>query len=233
MPAWITHLATAKKVFCKLNIEDKNSFLFGNIMPDILNNYFVKNTRVHKKYSETHFSKFLNVNGGKYQFPDLDMFFNKYKDKMDNPVVCGCFVHLLTDYYWNIKYRKEYCEDINGKTRLKLANGEYKIDEDDAITKIKHEDFKVFTEYLKKNIIFEELIYTDNLARLCQEVEELPITKDEVADTVRVVNEMIESEEEYKSYNYSICTQEKMNEYFEDSLDFVVCKIESYNQIKT
>ena len=56
MPSWITHLATANKLCEKINIEDKNSFLFGNVMPDILNNYIVKETKEHKEYEITHFS---------------------------------------------------------------------------------------------------------------------------------------------------------------------------------
>ena len=40
MPSWGMHLLVAKKLNEKINIEDYNSFLIGNLIPD-LNNGFV------------------------------------------------------------------------------------------------------------------------------------------------------------------------------------------------
>ena len=113
MPSWITHLVTANRLCEKLDIKDKNSFLFGNIMPDILNNYIVKKTNIHKDYEITHFTRDVVINGVEYDFPDFNNFFEQYKDKMSNPIVCGFYVHLLTDYFWNkLSYGKYYREHI-------------------------------------------------------------------------------------------------------------------------
>ena len=43
MPAWGMHLLIAKKVSEKINIENYNSFLIGNIVPDINNGYLIPN----------------------------------------------------------------------------------------------------------------------------------------------------------------------------------------------
>lgn len=222
MPAWITHFVTANRVADKLKIEDKNSFLFGNIVPDILNNHFVKNTNVHGRYEQTHFAKKIVVNGKNCDFPDLDRFSYEYKDKMNNPIVCGCYIHLITDYYWNMNFRQKYSCDANGLTSVKLANGETKIDSDDKIIKIKHEDFRIFTEYLKLNNVLHKIVYTNRLFEYCKDIEEIPLTKQDILDTLKVIDDFIDSKIDMESGEYSIYTQDKLNEDFEGSIGFIL-----------
>lgn len=149
MPSWITHLVTANKVFEKSEIKDKNSFLFGNIMPDILNNYIVKETHMHKCYEETHFAQNAIINGIKCKLPSPNRFVKEYKNKMENPVVLGCYTHLLADYYWNdISYGK-YFKGSREEVEVKFANGETKIYEYDDAVAIKQQDFSIFTRIFK------------------------------------------------------------------------------------
>lgn len=149
MPSWITHLVTANKVFEKLEIKDKNSFLFGNIMPDILNNYIVKKTNMHKCYEETHFAEDALINGIKCKFPGYNKFLEEYEDKMTNPVILGFYSHLLADYYWNnISYGK-YFKGSREEVEVKFANGETKIYEYDDAVAIKQQDFSIFTRIFK------------------------------------------------------------------------------------
>ncbi len=149
MPSWITHLVTANEISKKLDVKDKNSFLFGNIMPDILNNYIVKETHMHKCYEETHFAEDALINGIECKFPSPNRFLKEYKNKMKNPIVLGCYTHLLADYYWNdISYGK-YFKGSREEVEVKFANGETKIYEYDDAVAIKQQDFSVFTRIFK------------------------------------------------------------------------------------
>lgn len=149
MPSWITHLVTADKVLKNIEVKDKNSFLFGNVMPDILNNYIVKNTNIHKEYEETHFAQDVIINGIECKFPGPNKFLEEYKDKMTNPVVLGFYSHLLADYYWNdISYGK-YFKGSREEVELKFVNGETKVYEYDDAVAIKQQDFSVFTRIFK------------------------------------------------------------------------------------
>ena len=104
MPSWNIHLAVAKEVNKKLKL-DKNSFYFGNTVPDI--DYNMKLTR-----KETHYYNIPCPNCPKEILPDINLFLKDYQDKLQNPLIMGIYVHLLTDYYFNSKiYPKCWLQD--------------------------------------------------------------------------------------------------------------------------
>lgn len=150
MPSWITHFVTVNKICERVKIENKNDFLFGNVMPDILNNYIVKNTSVHKNYDETHFRYKANLNGIRCELPDLDRFYNEYKGKMDNPVVLGYYTHLITDFYWNSTTYSNYFKPDGDCLEFTSVEGEKVVLEYNKAIKVKQLDFAIFTR------IFEE-----------------------------------------------------------------------------
>lgn len=229
MPSWITHLATANKLIDKLEIKDKNSFLFGNIMPDILNNHIVKNTNVHRKYEITHFTDDVVINGIKHEFPNPNKFLVEYKDKISNPVICGFYIHLLTDYYWNKTSYEKYFKNNNGLVELKFVNGtRRKYEYDDAI-KIKQTDFRIFTEYLKINNTIDKIVYSDNLLNLSKEIKETPLIEEDIYNTLYEVNNLLNNEVEQISMNYNLFTQDKLEEYFEQSIEFIIKEMKKYN----
>ena len=89
MPSWSIHLAIAKKVNEKLQLNNE-LFLYGNLMPD-----------VDKKTSITRYNAhFYNPN---LPFPtvprekmiDIDKFLEVYMDKLNNPLILGYYAHLL------------------------------------------------------------------------------------------------------------------------------------------
>ena len=225
MPAWVTHLVTANKLCEKLNIKDKNSFLFGNVMPDILNNYIVKNTNTHKKYEVTHFTDDIVINGIKYAFPNFDKFFGEYKEKMNNPVVCGFYVHLLTDYFWNkLSYEKCF-RNHNGFVEIQFIDGTTQNYEYDPAIKVKQADFKIFTQYLKTNNNIDKIVYTNDLLNLSKEIIETPLMKEDIEKTLKAVDKYCEDKTDSYNTNYRLFTQEILNDYFDKSINFVIEKL--------
>ena len=84
MPAAAIHLCIAKKLL--IETKDKELYYIGNIAPDSWRN---SNSNKHDSHFETEENKI-----------DYMLFYNKYKDKLDNPYVLGYFIHLITDKYW-------------------------------------------------------------------------------------------------------------------------------------
>ena len=81
MPTWAIHLATAKKVSEKINI-DRNIFTFGNILPDIPNEYVVKGIKHHVSHARTHFETDILVVEHIEKRYDLRNFAEKYKNQI-------------------------------------------------------------------------------------------------------------------------------------------------------
>lgn len=105
MASALIHMAVAKKVNEKLNLNEKY-FLLGSIAPDI-----GKDINIPKKISHFHNSENL---------PNIDMFLDKYKSYLNNPYEMGYLVHLLTDYIWF----KEFITNYDKKESYVLKNGE-------------------------------------------------------------------------------------------------------------
>lgn len=222
MPSWITHLVTANKLLNRIEIKDKNSFLFGNVMPDILNNYIVKDTNVHRQYKSTHFTDEIMINGIKYEFPNPDKFLEEYKEKMNNPVIYGFYVHLLTDYFWNkISYTNHFKEH-NGLVEIQFVDGTIQDFEFDDAIRIKQKDFAMFTDFLKNNNIIERINYSDDLVHLSNEITELPLTKADIEKTLTEVDKFLYGEEILVESNYKLFTQDKLNDYLEESVDYII-----------
>lgn len=230
MPSWITHLVTANRLLNKIEIKDKNSFLFGNIMPDILNNHIVKDTNVHRDYHITHFTDDVVINGIKYAFPNPDKFLLQYKEKMNNPVICGFYVHLLTDYFWNKLSYEKYFRDHNGLVEIKFVDGTTEEYEFDSAVKVKQMDFKKFTEYLKNNNSVDSINYSDELLCLSNEIKELPLTKEDIEKTLVEVDKFLNEEKVPDEAEYRLFTQEILNEYLEESIDYIIEKLNSIRE---
>lgn len=122
MPSWGIHLATTKKILEKINIENKNDFIFGNILPDILNGYLIKDVSNIVSHRDTHYDIYKQE-----RFSSYKKFYELYKQDLDNKVVLGYLVHLMTDNLWNKEfYNKKAIFDNDEIIRTKSIRGKYK-----------------------------------------------------------------------------------------------------------
>ena len=145
MPSWSIHCAVAKKVMDYIEV-DKNTFLFGNIVADVddyVNDY--------GSYA-THFYGTLNCEAcPNEELPDINKFYNLYKNELDDSLILGYYCHLLTDYYFNdYTYTNHWIMDERKNIiGVKLADGS--ISEIKSIYKlqdIKRKDFAKFGKML-------------------------------------------------------------------------------------
>lgn len=163
MPSWNIHLAVAKQVNKKLKLN-KNSFYLGNTIPDV--DYGMKSIR-----KETHFYKTKCKKCPTEKLPDINLFLTEYKTKLNNPLIMGYYVHLLTDYFYNDKIFSKYWvqDEKHNIIGIKLLNGKIKNfnPENTEIRKTyKHHDLYLYGKYLfnkklvdlpkKDNILYKD-----------------------------------------------------------------------------
>ena len=229
MPSWAIHLATTTKINKKININNKNIFLFGNILPDVLNGYVIKNISHIVPHREAHIEKAIQVGNHREYRYDLDGFYKNYHNKFSNPLILGYYTHLLTDYYWNNStYGGRGIFDEDKKLiGLKMNNGEKYIAPIEILKKIKVNDFKIFSKHIYQSNMADIPKYDEKILEYAKEVTWLDIQKQDVLESIKYLDDMVINnggvlEEE----NYKIFTEEEMNRKLDESVDFI------YNKLK-
>lgn len=91
MASRIIHLAVAYELAERLDIQDKERFICGHILPDMIVGEYEYRLIAKKK---THFYTLLS-NGRKTY--DFFRFYDEYKDKLDDMLYMGYYVHLIED----------------------------------------------------------------------------------------------------------------------------------------
>ena len=107
MASTMIHLAVANELNKKLQ-RDRAPFLLGAISADI--SKLVGETKIKSHFLENIYN----------QVPRLELFLEKYKDKLDDDFVLGYYVHLYTDYLW-FKY---FMSEISTFNFIKTLDGE-------------------------------------------------------------------------------------------------------------
>ena len=228
MPAWITHLATAEKLMEDIHIQDKNSFLFGNIMPDILNNYIVKQTHLHINYEVSHFAILQMINHRNFALPGTEKFLWEYHKNIDNPVILGFYTHLLTDYFWNTITYENFFFGHNNCITVKFSDGMQKdYTYDDAIH-MKHRDFGKFSGYLKNMYSLQPIEYAEKLCILSNEVKGTPLTREDIQKTIEVLKESLQNSTVKEDTSYFLFSEDSLMPYFEQSIEFIKKSIKDF-----
>lgn len=107
MPSWNIHTAHVERLVsdCSahdLGIEDVNTFLFGNYVPDVYVGFMVPDASMHIDYCMTHLA-----NVGLTPMPDADKFWDMYiyKRRPKTPsgvsLALGAWAHLVADRFYN------------------------------------------------------------------------------------------------------------------------------------
>ena len=110
MPSWNIHTAHVERLVADrsahdLGIEDVNTFLFGNYVPDIYVGFMVPDASMHIDYCLTHLA-----NVGLTPMPNADKFWNMYIYKRRPTTssgisfALGAWAHLVADRFYNGKF---------------------------------------------------------------------------------------------------------------------------------
>lgn len=238
MPSWSIHLAIAKEVNNKLNLN-KDLFYYGNLIPDV-----DKNTKTGR--DEAHYDNHnipYPICKKEYMI-DIDSFLKDYKNKLSNPLILGYYCHLLTDNFYN----NEIYSNIWGQDNkhniigIKLKNGKIlNIDKEDkkrAKRKYKHKDFELYGKYLFKENKVElprnSMIIKDNIKYLKNSF----INNKLVDDRINYLNNEFVKFNKLKfnelifSHNYKLYSKNELDKIFANYVDMILKKISEIHNIK-
>ncbi|MGF0033595.1 hypothetical protein ACQRBN_11600 [Bariatricus sp. SGI.154] len=120
MPGYILHLTAARMVLDMLpesselhrNPKSQNDFLIGSLLPDVV-----------KEKAVSHFRN-PDGCGNIVEYPDLDLFFRKYRHLMGNRSCLGYYFHLYIDRRFFREYLPEIVEFMDYEGRMTIRTAE-------------------------------------------------------------------------------------------------------------
>lgn len=230
MPCWSIHLAIAKRINKELNFN-KNIFYFANIMPD------TDYDSILKRY-DSHYYGTLKCEGcPKEELPDLDRFLDDYKNYLKDPLICGYYCHILSDYFYNKEvYTKYFVQDSNNNIiGIKLNNGKILKLENDINGKkrdeYKHKDFENYGKILYKSNRVEFPVYdkdiNNNISKLkLQFLDEQKIIKIIDNMTVRLTKwNTLSLKEKIFGIRFYMMTKKELDIMYENCIEFILSQL--------
>lgn len=230
MPSWSIHLAIAKKVNQKLQLN-KDLFYYGNLVPDVDYNPVI--TRRESHFYDNPFppcpqEKMIN----------LSKFLEVYKDKLYNPLILGYYTHLLTDSYFNsIVYTKCWVQDKDHNVigvRFKNNKVEYVDIEDKKKIKrkYKHQDFRLYGKYLflegKVELPENMELVLENIDLLQPKFLNESLVNQRFAylnNDFKRLNKLTIKEKLFK-HHYNLFTKEELDKMCDDCAKYIIKEIE-------
>lgn len=220
MPSHKIHLSIAKRVNDKLNL-DLDSIMLGSVLPDICEN---KNHVIsHYQVGEKDLEGLANP----------DKFVKKYKDKLNNPIMIGYLIHILTDKYYNeymFRYFYIFDEDDNGIGIY--LKGKKKILDSKIRKFLKHREFDLYDKWLLNNgnvPKFNDIICIDNVI----DFDEAKFNKEKLKEYIISANNDIDKVNllsKLKIYNYKITTKKELDSIYNNCIEYIKDYLEKITQ---
>ena len=213
MPPFTIHESVAKNLNKKYKLDDV-LFTLGNIAPDCW-----RNAKVFGGENRN-LSHFYNSSFGKKN-EDYDTFYEKYKDKMNNPMYLGYLTHLITDTYWRNYVYPKYITKVNGNHAFIKKDGSiYYTENKEEFSKFKWKNIHSMDLPLieKYNLIPLpiEIIEYNNFDFNIDELDLTGLFGNE--GTINYTNNVIDNAEYYESDLFDI---EKIAEDIDKTCEFI------------
>lgn len=220
MPNWGEHLLIANKLLKKIKV-DENLFLFGNILPDVQDGYLVKGISNIIPHRISHYSLYDKYVSEKHKY-GYENFYEKYKDKLDNPMIIGYLSHLMADYYWNNMFYEHKCiKENNEVVGYKKLNGDIIRKQKDELRKDKQKEFEIFHYYIYSNYDIKLPQYNENIVQNTNLIDVININNDDVK---KVINYIEETKLNSKNQNQEtqIFTKEELELHIDKTVEFII-----------
>lgn len=186
MASTVIHLAIAKELKDKLDIDNEKDYYLGSIAPDIAR-------QIGMNKSISHFS--LN---SRNDTPNINLFTKRYPTFKYNSFNLGYFIHLYTDKLWD----EIFIPKLTTYNTIKLLDGTTINIKPDELIDLLYSDYtnlniQVIEEYdLDLSLFYEEFKIPDT------PITEIPIDKLDI-----LINKMgiiIENSKQDKQYMFDI-----------------------------
>ena len=216
MPTHKIHLAVAKRVNDIIKM-DLDSIMLGSVLPDICE---------EKDHSVAH-----------YQFGEKDLeglanpdkFIQKYKSKINNPIMMGYLIHILTDRYYNEYFFKHfYIYDKNNNGIGMYLKGKKKLLDGETRKHLKHREMNIYDKWLINHgyvCKFSNYNCIDNVT----DIDEATFNKEKLRNYILSSNNDIDRINIFSKiclYNYKITNKQELDSIFNNCIDYIIDYIE-------
>ena len=205
MPSHKIHIKIAQDVNEKLKL-DKNLLMIGSVLPDLNKNKF--------NHSISHFK----TNPKNHQFYNKEKFLSKYD--INDQVMLGYLVHILTDEFYNSYVKNNYFVIENGKLAgIKKINGEIYYDEPNEITYIKQVEFDKYDKHLlmtREFYLFDDFNILDKIPK----IDECDYSKDYIIEYMKKFNSEVQDNINM-DIKYEILSKEELDKLYKDCVEYI------------
>lgn len=220
MPTWPVHLAIANKLAKKYKFSE--DFIIGNVIPDTMNGFVIPNTSNIIHHTITHYSE--KQSDGLPRI-NLEKFLKENKHKLDNELILGTYIHLVTDRYFNEVFKK-HTKMVGEKRIVILNNG--KEETEYTPMQIKQQDFKTFGDsFIQEDKLGNKINITKDTLKLSKDLN-YEIEKEDILKTVEEINRLIDykttEQEDYKTF-----TEKELTDVFNSCYEYIDKKV---NEVK-
>ena len=212
MPTHKIHLAIAKKVNDRIN-KDLDSIMLGSVLPDICEE---KNHSIsHYQYGEKDLEGLANP----------DKFLQKYKNKLDNSIMLGYLIHILTDRFYNEYFFKHfyiYDKDNNGIGMY--LKGKKKLLDEKSRKNLKHREMNIYDRWLINHgyiYKFNSFECIDNVI----DIEEATFNKEKLKNYIISSNKDIDKNNIFSKicfYNYKITNKKELDKILNECIEYII-----------
>ncbi len=218
MPSWSIHIALAHKLKKKFNFSD--DFVIGNVLPDATNGFVIRDISHTVRHATTHYN-FMGP--GKPPKNDINAFLSVYHLALDNPLILGSLIHLLTDNFYNDYTLQKHMKVMNGKRVAILKDGSI----DDKVTpwRLKQEDFRRFGDYLiYQKRVGSTIKCSDQTMHFCEDLT-YPLTSEDLVLICDKINSIVNKDVK-KIPTYRMFQEEEFLILFDQCYEYLVGIVE-------
>lgn len=210
MPSWPVHIAIANKLNKNLNLND--DFILGNIMPDILDGYVIKPSNTTEKKKSHYYSK---------QKINPECFINENKHELNNPIILGYLIHLLTDKFYNEATAKHF---INENNELYVVlNNKTKAPKNLETFAMKHQDLEKYGQTLvNENKLGKKININNNTLNNIKALKKFTHTKSDIENTIKIINKWINNEININDHHYKLYSKEELDKIYNDCYKYII-----------
>ncbi len=212
MPSHKIHLAIAKKVNDKLKL-DLDSVMLSSVMPDLC---------IGRNHTISHYQ---NGKLGVVGTANPDLFVKHNKNKLNNPVIIGYLIHILTDKFYNtFAFTKFFIYDKSGNDVGLHFKNKDKLLSAKKIKYYKQREFSIYDKWLLNHGYvpkFSSLDCLDNVINIKTAKFDKETLKKYIMDT----NKEIESINIFSKINltrYKLTTKKELDKQFELCYEYVI-----------
>lgn len=212
MPSHKIHMAIAKKVNNVLKL-DLDSVMLGSIMPDVC---------IGRNHTVSHYQNGkLGVDGT----ANPDLFIKKHKKDLNNPVMMGYLIHILTDKFYNTyAFTKWFIYDKDGNDAGLHFKHKDKLLPPEKVKYYKQREFGLYDKWLLNHGYvpkFSNYKCIDNVVDL----EVAKYDKNSLKYYIKEANNDIDKLNVFSKlrlYNFKLTSKKKLDRQFYLCIDYIL-----------